>query len=76
MLYEVITRRFFSDGRITRKRWNKALSSVLAELQELRSRYLHLGWEAAIGSSGTIRAIEEICRRLGWVERDIRNNFV
>jgi len=66
-----LTRRFFSDGRITRKRWNKALSSVLAELQELRSRYLHLGWEAAIGSSGTIRAIEEICRRLGWVERDI-----
>jgi len=66
-----LTRRFFGDGRITRKRWNRALSSVLADMQELRLRYLRLGWDSAIGSSGTIRAVESICQRLGWVERDI-----
>ena len=66
-----LTRRFFGDGRLSRKRWNKARSSVLADLQELRLRYLGVGWDTAIGSSGTIRAVESICQRLGWVERDI-----
>lgn len=67
-----LTRRFFGDGKLSRKRWKKALSSVLVDLQELRLRYLGMGWDTAIGSSGTIRAVEEICRRQGWVERDIR----
>jgi exopolyphosphatase/guanosine-5'-triphosphate,3'-diphosphate pyrophosphatase len=66
-----ITRRFFGDGVLSRARWDEAKRSVLAELQELRLRYLGVGWDTAIGSSGTIRAVEEICRRLGWVERDI-----
>jgi exopolyphosphatase/guanosine-5'-triphosphate,3'-diphosphate pyrophosphatase len=66
-----LTRRFFGDGRLSRKRWDKAMSSVMADLQELRLRYLSVGWDTAIGSSGTIRAVEEICRRQGWIERDI-----
>jgi exopolyphosphatase/guanosine-5'-triphosphate,3'-diphosphate pyrophosphatase len=66
-----LTRRFFADGRLDRKRWDRALSAVLADMQELRLRYLRTGWDAAIGSSGTIRAIEQICRRLGWAERGI-----
>ena len=66
-----LTRRFFGDGKLSRKRWNRALSSVLTDFQELRLRYLELGWDTAIGSSGTIRAVEEICRRQGWTERDI-----
>jgi exopolyphosphatase/guanosine-5'-triphosphate,3'-diphosphate pyrophosphatase len=66
-----LTRRYFADGRITRKRWQQAVSSVLADLQELRLRYLQTGWDMAIGSSGTIKAVEEICRRLGWLEKDI-----
>jgi exopolyphosphatase/guanosine-5'-triphosphate,3'-diphosphate pyrophosphatase len=69
-----LTRRFFGDGRLSRKRWNKALSSVLADMQELRLRYLRAGWDSAIGSSGTIRAVEAICQRLGWVERDITSD--
>ena len=66
-----LTRRFFPDGLITRERWNKAFSSVMGDLQELRLRYLETGWDTAIGSSGTIKAVEEICRRMGWLEKDI-----
>ena len=66
-----LTRRFFSDGRITRKRWDKAVRSVLADLQELRLRYLDTGWDTVIGSSGTIKAVERICQRQGWLEKDI-----
>jgi exopolyphosphatase/guanosine-5'-triphosphate,3'-diphosphate pyrophosphatase len=43
----------------------------MADLQELRVRYLRAGWDSAIGSSGTIKAVEEICRQQGWIEKDI-----
>jgi len=66
-----LTRRFFADGKITKKRWDKAVNSVMADLQELRLRYLGIGWDTTIGSSGSIKAIEEICRRMGWLEKDI-----
>ena len=66
-----LTRRFFGDGRLSRRRWDQCVQAVMADLQEIRLRYLRTGWETAIGSSGTIRAVEEICRRMGWVEKDI-----
>ena len=69
-----LTRRFFGDGRITRKRWNAAVNSVMADLQELRMRYRGIGWDAVVGSSGTIKAVEEICRRMGWLEKDISDD--
>jgi len=43
----------------------------MADLQELRVRYVQTGWNSAIGSSGTIKAVEQICRQLGWIEKDI-----
>jgi exopolyphosphatase/guanosine-5'-triphosphate,3'-diphosphate pyrophosphatase len=66
-----LTREFFLDGRLTARRWSRALRAVMAELQELRVRYRTLGWQTAIGSSGTVLAVTEICRQSGWVERDV-----
>jgi len=66
-----LTRRFFGDGLITPERWREAESSIMADLQELRVRYQRTGWNSVIGSSGTIKAVEEICRQLGWIEKDI-----
>lgn len=66
-----LTRKFFGDGKITHKRWKKAVQSVMSDLQELQTRYRQTGWDSAIGSSGTIKAVEEICRLQGWVEKDI-----
>jgi exopolyphosphatase/guanosine-5'-triphosphate,3'-diphosphate pyrophosphatase len=66
-----LTRRFFGDGLIDAERWLAAERSVMADLQELRVRYIQTGWNSAIGSSGTIKAVEQICRQLGWIEKDI-----
>ena len=66
-----LTRRFFGDGRITARRWKKAVRSVMADFQELRVRYLTTGWDSAIGSSGTIKAVESICQQQGWIEKNI-----
>jgi exopolyphosphatase/guanosine-5'-triphosphate,3'-diphosphate pyrophosphatase len=55
------TRRFFGDGKLSKKRWNSALTEVGAEFQQFTGVYRHLGWDEVLGSSGTIKAIGEIC---------------
>lgn len=55
------TRRFFPDGRLTRRRWDEALVDVGAEFQQFATVYRALGWQEALGSSGTNKAIGEIC---------------
>jgi exopolyphosphatase / guanosine-5'-triphosphate,3'-diphosphate pyrophosphatase len=58
------TRRFFVDGKLTKKRWAEALTEVTAEFQQFAGVYRHLGWDEALGSSGTNKAIGEICAAL------------
>ncbi|MGY4515575.1 exopolyphosphatase [Lysobacter sp. HA18] len=55
------TRRFFSDGKLSRKAWRAGVAAVSAELQQFAGTYRSLGWDEALGSSGTARAIGEIC---------------
>ena len=55
------TRRFFPGGKLSRKRWKEALTEIGAEFQQFAGLYRSLGWQEAIGSSGTNKAIGEIC---------------
>src|SRR5690606_24311320 len=55
------TRRYFGDGKLTPRRWQEALTEVTAEFQQFAAAYRALGWDDAIGSSGTNKAIGEVC---------------
>ncbi len=55
------TRRFFPGGKLSRKRWKDALAEIGREFQPFASKYRALGWHEALGSSGTHKAISEIC---------------
>ncbi|MCY7312829.1 MAG: exopolyphosphatase [Pseudoxanthomonas sp.] len=55
------TRRFFPGGKLSRKRWKDGLTEIGAELQQFAGLYRTLGWQEALGSSGTHKAIGEIC---------------
>jgi len=55
------TRRFFPNGRLSRKKWNAALTEISAEFQQFAGLYRALGWQEALGSSGTHKSIGEIC---------------
>ncbi|MFT3755908.1 MAG: exopolyphosphatase [Pseudoxanthomonas sp.] len=55
------TRRFFPNGKLSKKRWKDALTEIGAEFQQFAPRYRRLGWQEAVGSSGTHKAIGEIC---------------
>lgn len=60
------TMRFFRDGQISAKRFRKAKLAASRELQSLLERYRALGWDRAIGSSGTLRAVAGILRANRW----------
>lgn len=55
------TRRFFDNGKLSKKKWRDALTEVTAEFQQFAGTYRALGWQEALGSSGTNKAIGEIC---------------
>ncbi|QQP96332.1 exopolyphosphatase [Lysobacter enzymogenes] len=55
------TRRFFENGKLSKKKWRDALTEVSAEFQQFAGTYRALGWHEALGSSGTNKAIGEIC---------------
>jgi exopolyphosphatase/guanosine-5'-triphosphate,3'-diphosphate pyrophosphatase len=54
--------RFFPDGKITRERFKRASLSARLELEPLEQVYKNIGYGEAVGSSGTINAIEAMLR--------------
>lgn len=65
------TLRFFADGKVTRRRWQKALTEIEMELQQFAADYRAIGWGEAIGSSGTVRALGAVSRAMGRGENII-----
>jgi exopolyphosphatase/guanosine-5'-triphosphate,3'-diphosphate pyrophosphatase len=59
-----LTTRCFDDGRISEKRFERARTAVRLELEPIQEAYRKLGWLQAFGSSGTVRVIADVVRRL------------
>lgn len=66
-----MSRRHFADGRITAKTMQKAELACALEVRPIRERFRHAGWQKAVGSSGTVRAIAAIVNAEGWCEDGI-----
>jgi exopolyphosphatase / guanosine-5'-triphosphate,3'-diphosphate pyrophosphatase len=54
----------FADGRVSEKRFERALVACQVELEPMQTAFRTLGWEQAVGSSGTVRAVSEAIREL------------
>ena len=63
--------KFFKDGSITRKRMRKAITEGRRHLEPYEKAYRRIGWEQAVGSSGTIRTIEKVVLAQGWSDDGI-----
>jgi exopolyphosphatase/guanosine-5'-triphosphate,3'-diphosphate pyrophosphatase len=59
-----LSERFFDDGRLSAKRIERARLAARLELEPIQAAFLRRGWERAVGSSGTVRAIAESIREL------------
>jgi len=57
------TRAYFADGRITARAFDAAVTAARARFEDAASLYQAQGWDAAYGSSGTMRAISEVIGR-------------
>jgi exopolyphosphatase / guanosine-5'-triphosphate,3'-diphosphate pyrophosphatase len=56
--------RFFRDGKISAKRFERARLAARLELEPVQAEFRQLGWDNCAGSSGTVRAIGEVIRAL------------
>jgi exopolyphosphatase/guanosine-5'-triphosphate,3'-diphosphate pyrophosphatase len=61
-----LSNRFFADGRISAKRFRAAEIAAQQELEPIQDRYRKLGWQSAIGASGTILSILDVVTAQGW----------
>jgi len=55
-----MTQRFFPKGRITRKAMRRAVTAARLEVEPIEKALRDVGWIAAIGCSGTIRAAASV----------------
>jgi exopolyphosphatase/guanosine-5'-triphosphate,3'-diphosphate pyrophosphatase len=62
---------FFPEGRIEKSRFKKAELAARQEIAGLAGAYRSAGWQEAVGSSGTARALESILRENGFAEEGI-----
>ena len=60
----------FEGGRITAKAMRHAETAARVELQPVENQF-RSGWEVALGTSGTIRAIRSVLRSQGWTRGEI-----
>ena len=57
------TAAFFAQGRITARAFDAAVTEARARFEDAAGLYKAQGWDAAYGSSGTMRAINEVILR-------------
>ncbi len=54
----------FPDGRVAAKRFERAVVACEVELEPIQVPFRGIGWEHAVGSSGSVRAVAEAIREL------------
>ena len=63
--------RHFPDRRVTAKTMEKAQLAGAIELRPVRETFRRSGWQTAVGSSGSIKAIAAVVQAEGWSEDGI-----
>ena len=58
--------RFFPDGLVSRKAMKEAELAARRELQLISHAYRKLGWQRAVGSSGTAKALADVLELNGF----------
>lgn len=66
------TQRYFPDGQISAKALDKAVTAARQEIAAIATAYQDLGWDGAVGSSGTIKAVRTVVQQLGWASTEGR----
>jgi exopolyphosphatase/guanosine-5'-triphosphate,3'-diphosphate pyrophosphatase len=66
-----ISEEFFADGRLSPKRMHRARVAARQAIEPYQAAFRRRGWDEAVGSSGTVRAIVDSIRELDPASQDI-----
>ncbi len=61
-----MTDAYFPTSIVSRARFREAVLAARQQLEPVQAALRRDGWQRTIGSSGTIRAVENVIRELGW----------
>lgn len=56
----------FPGGKISARRFNKAIIQAEQELEPIISSFRATGWQQVVGTSGTIKTLRDIVVNFGW----------
>lgn len=59
-----VTQRFFADGSLKKKKWEKAITALSLDITPIKNAYEIGHWDVATGASGTIKAARKIVHAL------------
>lgn len=60
------TNQFFANGKLSKKNFANATIASRQQFESLVKPYKKFGWDTALGSSGTIKAIKEVLIGMGY----------
>lgn len=60
------SQQFFADGKMSRKRFDRAELAARVHIEPIEQRFRSMEWREAIGASGTIKAVAAAIRAAGW----------
>lgn len=66
-----VSEEFFADGRLSQKRMQRARVAARQAIEPYQAAFRRRGWDEAVGSSGTVRAIGDSIRELDPAAVDI-----
>jgi exopolyphosphatase/guanosine-5'-triphosphate,3'-diphosphate pyrophosphatase len=62
---------FFKDGKISKKRFKKAVLLAEQRLEPFQQKFHCRQWDEAIGASGSLKAIRNVLHEAGWSNNGI-----
>ncbi len=63
--------RFFPEGKVDKRSFKEAELAARRELQTIVHEYRKAGWDEAIGSSGTTKALVDLLEMNGWSDHGL-----
>ncbi|KJY97799.1 phosphatase [Pseudoalteromonas ruthenica] len=57
------SQQFFADGRISKKRFKRAIVKAEQELESIANSFTQLGWQHVLATSGTAKMLSALCHQ-------------
>ncbi|MCX4186415.1 exopolyphosphatase [Methylophaga sp. OBS4] len=65
------SQRYFEDGMTSASQMQSAMLAAARRIRAIQRPYRNMGWQEAVGASGTIRCVANICKEHGWSDDGI-----